>query len=54
MAGIIGEYYFMISWQFLGHYSTSGLYKVHPPLQEVISHSDQFTTPGELGLDSSM
>jgi hypothetical protein len=53
MARIIGEYSFVIPWQFLGLYSTSSLYKASPiPLQEVISHSDQGTIPGELGLNS--
>jgi hypothetical protein len=31
MAGITWEYFFMISWQFLGLYSTSSLYKMLPP-----------------------
>jgi hypothetical protein len=33
MAGIIGEYSFVIPLQFLGLYSTSGLYKA-PPLPQ--------------------
>jgi hypothetical protein len=31
MAEITGKYSFMIPWQFLGLYSTSGLYKAPPP-----------------------
>jgi hypothetical protein len=45
MAGIIGEYSFMIPWQFLGLYSTLGLYKVPlPPLGGHLSFRSRHNT----------